>query len=521
MTGRYDRGGPDGRQAYDDASYDPAQPHLDDRYYEDPRYAALAYDEARDHPQGEGAYEEPYPYGDEQDAGSGPEWTYDESRKAWVDRDGHPYVEPAGDGDEGGYAPAYEEDEYLAPQEDAQLPQRRSRSGVLGLAALVLVASMGGGLAYAWKKGAFIGSDIPGLGGPPPVIRASTDPVKIKPAETTAAVDQPNPQIFGRKDDTPSIGQEKLVSHDEQPVAEVPVRTDAVPVRTASINPATMPATGALPAPANDNTASTPTRSVSTSNITLPAPAAGDTGDTPEGDVPDGPRRVKTIKIMGDNTVVTGEAPIAGPNPAPSTARPIDISGITPTAPLTQAEQQVPDPAAAAPADSGQAATVATPSADKPADTTANDGDGGDSADATTVVTPTRSAETAVAPVHPAIPPVRPRNIPSAPAPVAAPAKPTQVASAEPVASPIAGTGFVVQVSSQKTPADAQTAYQALQRRFPAVIGGLKLSVRKVDIADRGTYYRVRVGLWASSNEAQAFCAKLKAAGGDCVVARN
>ena len=45
--------------------------------------------------------------------------------------------------------------------------------------------------------------------------------------------------------------------------------------------------------------------------------------------------------------------------------------------------------------------------------------------------------------------------------------------------------------------------------------------IRKVDLPDRGTYYRVRVGSWDSSNEAGAFCAKLKAAGGDCVISRN
>jgi len=152
-----------------------------------------------------------------------------------------------------------------------------------------------------------------------------------------------------------------------------------------------------------------------------------------------------------------------------------------------------------------------------PASTTVDD-----SANATTVVEPAPPAEAA----PPAVPPVRPRNIPVAaprtvPAttPRAVPAT-TQVASAEP-AAPASSGSYVVQVSSQKTPADAQAAFQSLQRKYASVIGSMKPSIRKVDLPERGTYYRVRVGSWASSTEAAAFCAKLKAAGGDCVIARN
>ncbi|OCC05562.1 hypothetical protein BA190_07285 [Labrys sp. WJW] len=111
--------------------------------------------------------------------------------------------------------------------------------------------------------------------------------------------------------------------------------------------------------------------------------------------------------------------------------------------------------------------------------------------------------------------------------------KPAQVASAEPaagvapaaasapIAAPVASGSYVVQVSSQRSPADAQNAFQSLQRRFAGVLGGMKPSIRKVDLPDRGTYYRVRVGGWSSPAEATAFCGKLKAAGGDCVIARN
>jgi cell division protein FtsN len=153
---------------------------------------------------------------------------------------------------------------------------------------------------------------------------------------------------------------------------------------------------------------------------------------------------------------------------------------------------------------------------------------------------PTTSADTAetpepAAPIVTALPPVRPKIIPKPVKPLvaaqdvdpvaAAKPAPVKVASAEPVApvaapAPAAG-GFVVQVSSQKSQADAMSAWQTFQRKFSAVVGGLKPSIKKAEVGGRGTFYRVRVGPWASSTEATALCVKLKAAGGDCVVARN
>jgi hypothetical protein len=78
-----------------------------------------------------------------------------------------------------------------------------------------------------------------------------------------------------------------------------------------------------------------------------------------------------------------------------------------------------------------------------------------------------------------------------------------------------------VQISSQKSQSDAIATFQGLQRKYPGVMGSVKPSIKKADVPDKGTFYRVRVGGWAARDEATAFCMKLKAAGGDCVVARN
>jgi cell division protein FtsN len=88
-------------------------------------------------------------------------------------------------------------------------------------------------------------------------------------------------------------------------------------------------------------------------------------------------------------------------------------------------------------------------------------------------------------------------------------------------ATPASGGGWVVQVASQRSQNDASTTYQNLQKRFSSIFGGMKPSIRQADLGAKGTFYRIRVGSWASREEATAFCVKLKAAGGDCVVTRN
>jgi hypothetical protein len=54
--------------------------------------------------------------------------------------------------------------------------------------------------------------------------------------------------------------------------------------------------------------------------------------------------------------------------------------------------------------------------------------------------------------------------------PDSAPA-PAQVASTNPAPAASGGGGYVVPVSSQKNEADAQASYQALQNKFPSVLG--------------------------------------------------
>jgi hypothetical protein len=79
----------------------------------------------------------------------------------------------------------------------------------------------------------------------------------------------------------------------------------------------------------------------------------------------------------------------------------------------------------------------------------------------------------------------------------------------------------MVQVSSQRSEADAQASFRALQGKFPAVLGAQSPSIKRADLGEKGVYYRAMVGPFGTSEEASQFCGNLKSAGGQCVVQRN
>jgi hypothetical protein len=116
----------------------------------------------------------------------------------------------------------------------------------------------------------------------------------------------------------------------------------------------------------------------------------------------------------------------------------------------------------------------------------------------------------------------------AAPAPrvtrTAVAAPPTQIATPAPRAAPASapasgGSGYAVQVSSQRSEGEAQAAFRSLQTKFPSQLGGKQPMIRHVDLGAKGTYYRAMVGP-LGSDEASQLCSSLKAAGGQCIVQR-
>ena len=94
----------------------------------------------------------------------------------------------------------------------------------------------------------------------------------------------------------------------------------------------------------------------------------------------------------------------------------------------------------------------------------------------------------------------------------AAEAKPVETAAIAP------GT-YVIQIASLPSEAEAQTSYKTLSSKFGSVIGGKGVDIKKAEIAGKGTYYRVRIPA-GSRDAANALCAQYKSAGGSCLVTR-
>jgi len=87
-------------------------------------------------------------------------------------------------------------------------------------------------------------------------------------------------------------------------------------------------------------------------------------------------------------------------------------------------------------------------------------------------------------------------------------------------ASPSSGGGYAVQVTSQRTEAEAQASFRELKAKYPQ-LSGREPIIRRADLGDKGTYYRALVGPFGSAEKAVDLCSGIKAAGGSCIVQKN
>jgi hypothetical protein len=100
-------------------------------------------------------------------------------------------------------------------------------------------------------------------------------------------------------------------------------------------------------------------------------------------------------------------------------------------------------------------------------------------------------------------------------APAPGPANPPRLAA------PAASGGYLVQISSARSEADAQASFRSLQSKYPKELGAREAIVRRVDLPQKGIYYRNMVGPFGTAGDADQFCNGLKAAGQDCNVQKN
>lgn len=312
----------------------------------------------------------------------------------------------------------------------------RKRMLLLGGAAAVLV--VGVGVTLSMRGGS--------TGGNAPTIRASNEPFKIQPEAKPAGEKPSETASILDRNGSERLAASRVVTREEQPVD---VREAG---RQAAGRPG--PSAGAPP-----------------SGLPTAGPAAN--GFFPE------PRRVRTVSVRPDGTIISDAQP-AAPATAPRAAAPVPSRPAAPSAP--QAAPVAPQ-TAAPPA--VRAAAVTPPKTPERA-------------------SPTTTASTGGAAATPAAPATRA-------------ASPQSAAVA---ATPRAGAGaFAVQLAAPGSESEANAAIARIQQRYGSALGGLKPTVRKAKVGEKDVY-RVRV-VGLSQSDANGVCEKLKSAGGSCFVARE
>ncbi|HHY48602.1 MAG TPA: hypothetical protein GYA10_02500 [Alphaproteobacteria bacterium] len=263
-------------------------------------------------------------------------------------------------------------------------------------------------------------------------------------------------------------------------------------------------------------------------------PAVEETGETGLAN-----RKVRTVTVRPDGTIVSGDEAVAGTEALP-VARPNvpDLPGedLEPSDLLTAAVAETRGPAATA----GDAAPTGSPAAttDPISALVSETGD----ASATPLPEPEPLDVAAVEPsdatpavfdaglVAPIPMPrpadrarmvggtaaVREANTDGALAPAQLPLVDLTDETPATTSAISSRGGAYVQLSSQKTEADAQASLRATQNRMSGVLNGASLEIRRVDLGAKGVWYRVVLPR-ESFQDATQTCAAIKSNGWDCV----
>jgi hypothetical protein len=374
------------------------------------------------------------------------------------------------------------EDQYALEDYEDDAPNGRRRGGFVVIAAVLGLAVLGTAGAFAYRA-MFGGSMLPSL---PPIIKADEGPTRIMPNAANSqggASDQAGANSSGSGDQL--VPREETPVNVPQPanamaptaprvVATIPIFPDQTPGPPSG----QMPSAPGLPVP-NAPMPSAPAPNATAPGVAVPpmlavqnapAPAFAVTGgadqlNAAQSVASTAPKKIHTVPIRPDQAAPADATAIAAaPPPAPVVA---------PRPPI----QHVAKPA---------------PQAD---------------ANAPLLIVPNQGGEAPAAPAHSS----------------ATPARPTTLASAATAPAAAAGGagGYAVQVSSQRSEVEAQTAFRALQTKFPDQLGGRQSLVRRADLGDKGIFYRALIGPFASMEQAAAMCSSLKAAGGTCIVQRD
>lgn len=375
------------------------------------------------------------------------------------------------------------------PRRSIGLP--RAVAGPLVAVTLLLAAGFG----LYWVLG--LGRDT----GPAPLLTADASPTKETPAVQPDAAAAQQSVVFNEIDGVVPGAEEQLVSRDQADLNEV-----------------------------------------------TQVPAATDLSEEGLAN-----RKVRTVTVRPDGTIVSGDDSVAGSAILP-VDRPLvpEVPGAEAASPellasaATDGTTPAATPAVAATPEATAAAPVAAVAPVQPGSVVpAVDLAGNPLAGKTAPVpmlrpaglaqttTPTAEVTSPVAAV--VADPAAGNLLPPPPAsstlgalPGAEPTVATQPAAAEPTAA-VAIPGAVevealpnsapayAQLASLRTEEEARAAAQNLVTRFGPLFGGANMEVQRVDLGARGIYYRVRVPA-ESAQAASSICTNVIAAGGDCVL---
>lgn len=127
---------------------------------------------------------------------------------------------------------------------------------------------------------------------------------------------------------------------------------------------------------------------------------------------------------------------------------------------------------------------------------------------------PAAVAPAAVAPpaaTAPAAPTAKPAPVTAAPS-----AKPAQVAEIPPALK----KGYRLQLGAVRDPEAAKQAWERMKERHADLLGRLTFVAERVDLGERGVFYRIQAGPLADEAHAERDCNELKRRGVSCILVR-
>ena len=99
-------------------------------------------------------------------------------------------------------------------------------------------------------------------------------------------------------------------------------------------------------------------------------------------------------------------------------------------------------------------------------------------------------------------------------------AKPAAPAASDVSTSPAAAGAYLLQIGAYKSQEEADSSWRAFAAKHAALLAGFSPNVKQVDLGDKGTWYRLRIGSFADKDAANALCERLKTDGGNCFLAK-